>query len=70
MFRVVTRNSVYSVRAFAGGFLVKKLSSTWNAKPLKRSYAHFTTYISVEVGRPFRTNVLVTTPIVAVIANE
>lgn len=67
MFRVITRNSVYSVRPTEGGFFVKRLASTFG-QAVKANHLHFTPSLDVAVGRPMVTTTLRTTPVLAIVA--
>jgi hypothetical protein len=64
--RVVTRNSVYSVKQDGSMFKVQRLASTWG-QTVKARHLHYSTFIEVGVGRPLVTSSLRTTAIVAIL---
>jgi hypothetical protein len=66
MFKVVTKNSVYTVRPEGAGFTVARSADMWGRK-VNDSKRHFTGYIRVVVGSPFVTSVLRTSAVLAVI---
>jgi hypothetical protein len=69
MFRVVTRNSVYSVRPCATGFAVKRLASTFGQRVIADHF-HITPSLTLSLGCPMVTTVLCTTPVFAIIPGE
>ena len=66
MFKVITRNSVYTVTATAAGFLVTRTADMWG-REVKDRHAHVTSRIDLTLGESFVTCSLTTTPVLAVI---
>jgi hypothetical protein len=66
MFKVITRNSAYTVTPVAGGFIVSKTADMWG-REVKHKRTHFTRTIEVGVGRSFATDEMVTTKVQAVV---
>ena len=65
--RVVTRNSVYRVTVTTqSDFRVERLASTWG-QAVKTRHEHYSKRLTVAVGEPMLTDVLRTTPVVAII---
>lgn len=66
MFRVITKNSVYAVKAMNGGFQVKRQASTYG-QVVKANHLHFTHSLDLAIGRPMVTTVLHTTDVLAIL---
>lgn len=67
--RVITRNSVYSVRAGHGALMVARVADLWG-REVKRSHAHLTHTLVLRVGSPMETEALRTSPVVAVVEDR
>ncbi len=67
MFRVITRNSVYTVRATGNGFHVKRTADMWG-REVKVSHSHNTSTLRITIGEPMATDYFVTeSPVVSVV---
>lgn len=66
MFRVITKNSVYTVQPTEGGFIVERQASTYG-RPVVDRKRHFTPGLDVCVGHPMVTSGLVTTTVLAIL---
>lgn len=66
MFKVVTKNSVYSVRPCSMGFEVWRSADMWGRRVLD-SHFHLTPRIYLAVGEAFETSGMTTTAVLAVI---
>lgn len=66
MFKIVTRNSVYTVTPTAAGFLVRRSADMWG-REVKDTHTHITYRIDLAVGEPFVTCSMTTTPVLAVL---
>lgn len=64
--RVVTRNSVYSVRPEGNLFRVKRIASTWGQRVVD-THEHLAGFVTIGVGLSMETTVLSTSPVVAIL---
>jgi len=66
--RVITRNSVYTVKVTEGGlFHVKRTASTWG-QYVSDTHEHHSRAITLGVGGPLITSHLHTSEVIAIIA--
>lgn len=68
MFRVFTRNSVYTVCPVTNGFRVTRSGDCWGRK-VTVSHEHITDYLRVEIGFALHTSKLYTSPVLAIAAD-
>ena len=66
MFKVVTKNSTYTVQPEGSLFRVHKSADMWGRKVIDR-HEHLSAYILVNVGKPFVTSNMRTSNVLAVI---
>lgn len=65
--RVITRNSVYTVKPTSGGmFFIERTASTWGQRVVER-HTHVSRHISLGLGDPFITSNLRTSEVVAIL---
>jgi hypothetical protein len=66
MFKVITKNSVYTVRPEGSMFRVTRTADLWGRRVVD-THEHLTSHIGIMVGQPFYTSAMTTTPVLAVI---
>jgi hypothetical protein len=68
--RVITRNSVYRVVLTSNSdFRIERLASTWG-QPVKTRHEHYSRRLILCVGEPMHTDMILTTPVVAIIPED
>lgn len=65
MFKIVTRNSIYTLTPESNGFTVRRTADQWGRKVNDNHY-HFTRSLKLTLGEPCVTDAMRTTPVVAI----
>jgi len=69
MFKIVTRNSIYTVAPTSNGFTVRRTADQWGRK-VNDDHYHFTRSLKLTLGEPCVTDSMRTTPVAAIFPFE